>query len=74
MSTTTHDLHATYSASRRASLGAGLVAKVRATLQEWHLRATLRPRLAGLSNHLLRDMGMTRAEAEHEAAKPFWQG
>ena len=73
MSTTTPDLHATYSATRVSGLDAGVLAKLRATLAEWHLRATLRPRLSRLSDHLLRDMGMTRAEAEHEAAKPFWQ-
>ena len=73
MSTTTPVLHTPYSSTRLPDLDAGLVAKIRATFEEWHLRVTLRPRLSRLSDHLLWDMGMTRAEAEHEAAKPFWQ-
>ncbi|MEO9189072.1 MAG: DUF1127 domain-containing protein [Acetobacteraceae bacterium] len=30
--------------------------------------------IARLDGHLLRDIGVTYAEAEHEANKPFWQG
>jgi uncharacterized protein YjiS (DUF1127 family) len=29
--------------------------------------------LAELSDHHLRDIGLSRDEARHEAAKPFWQ-
>jgi uncharacterized protein YjiS (DUF1127 family) len=41
------------------------------------LRTALRRRrsrvaLSGLSDHMLRDIGMTRAEAESEMNKPFW--
>ena len=35
----------------------------------WHQRAGLRE----LDDHLLRDIGKTRREAEAEAAKPFWR-
>ncbi|MEO8715041.1 MAG: DUF1127 domain-containing protein, partial [Acetobacteraceae bacterium] len=30
--------------------------------------------LANLDGHLLRDIGVTYAEAEQEANKPFWRG
>jgi uncharacterized protein YjiS (DUF1127 family) len=39
----------------------------------WQERAAQRAHLAGLENHILKDMGIDRAEAEREAAKPFWR-
>lgn len=39
----------------------------------WQARAADRVRLAGLDERDLRDMGMTRADARREAAKPFWR-
>jgi len=30
--------------------------------------------LASLDGHMLRDIGVTYAEAENEANKPFWRG
>ena len=35
-------------------------------------RRRSRVELSGLDDYLLRDIGMTRAEAEFEANKPFW--
>lgn len=35
-------------------------------------RAELR-RLLATADHLLADIGLTRGEAAHEAAKPFWR-
>jgi uncharacterized protein YjiS (DUF1127 family) len=43
------------------------------TLYLWQERAAQRAHLAGLENHILKDMGIDRAEAEREAAKPFWR-
>ncbi len=39
----------------------------------WQERACQRHQLAEMSDHLLKDMGITRASAEHESAKPFWR-
>ncbi|MDJ0949266.1 MAG: DUF1127 domain-containing protein [Alphaproteobacteria bacterium] len=39
----------------------------------WQERETRRRHLAGLDDRLLRDMGLTRADALREAAKPFWR-
>jgi uncharacterized protein YjiS (DUF1127 family) len=38
----------------------------------WTDRARQRRQLAELSDHMLRDLGLTRADAWAEADKPFW--
>ncbi len=38
----------------------------------WAERGAQRRRLRELDDHLLRDMGLTRADVEQEASKPFW--
>lgn len=38
----------------------------------WH-RARGRRALARMTDRQLRDIGLTRAQARHESAKPFWQ-
>ena len=42
-------------------------------LIEWQDRARQRHHLRELNDHLLRDMGISRADVEREASKPFWQ-
>ena len=37
----------------------------------WRIRRE-RQQLLGLSDHMLRDIGLTRAEARQEASRPFW--
>lgn len=44
-----------------------------ATLCEWQRRAEMRDRLVRLDDNILDDIGLTRAEVEAEAAKPFWK-
>lgn len=39
----------------------------------WRLRRSERRHLRSLENHVLADLGLTRAEVEREARKPFWQ-
>ncbi len=39
----------------------------------WSQRRRDRQHLAQLDDRLLRDLGVDRVEAMHEAAKPFWQ-
>jgi uncharacterized protein YjiS (DUF1127 family) len=39
----------------------------------WLERARQRRQLAELSDHMLRDIGLTRADAWAEAEKPFWR-
>ena len=47
------------------------VARVR--LAEWQQRSTGRRELLKLTERDLRDIGITRNEAQAEANKPFWQ-
>ena len=42
------------------------------TLLTWQRRASDRDRLAKMSDHALKDMGITRADAWRECRKPFW--
>jgi uncharacterized protein YjiS (DUF1127 family) len=42
------------------------------TISSWRERSRSRHLLATLDDHLLRDMGVSRAEAWRESDKPFW--
>ena len=53
--------------------GSGLVAKLLTTLLGWSARARERRSLYRLDDHLLKDIGLTRADVEREASKHFWQ-
>jgi uncharacterized protein YjiS (DUF1127 family) len=39
----------------------------------WNQRARERRQLECLSDHMLRDIGLSRADVMAEATKPFWQ-
>lgn len=39
----------------------------------WLERSRQRQRLAMLSDHMLKDIGLTRADVEAEISKPFWE-
>lgn len=39
----------------------------------WHERARQRRHLCSLSDHMLRDLGLGRADVEAEVSKPFWR-
>jgi uncharacterized protein YjiS (DUF1127 family) len=42
-------------------------------LRQWRRRAHERRELAGLSDQMLHDIGITRGDAEFLASKPFWR-
>lgn len=44
-----------------------------ATVRMWRQRAEERRALATLDDHLLADIGVTRADADRECAQPFWR-
>ncbi len=43
------------------------------TLTLWQARRRARQQLAGLSDQMLQDLGITRTDVEHEYGKPFWR-
>jgi uncharacterized protein YjiS (DUF1127 family) len=51
----------------------GLVRRVRAALREWRRRRNGRLELARLDERMLRDIGLTRFDAEYEINRPFWR-
>ncbi len=53
--------------------GAAL-ARLWQTLLTWQERASSRHRLALMGEHELKDIGISRCDAERETDKPFWRG
>jgi uncharacterized protein YjiS (DUF1127 family) len=51
----------------------GIVGRVLATLREWRRRSHDRAELAKLDDRMLRDIGLTEADAEYLSSKPFWR-
>jgi len=47
--------------------------QVRDTFRLWQDRVSGRQQLLRLDERVLRDIGITRLEAEAEASKPFWR-
>lgn len=58
---------------RRRSALYRLIAGMAGALEGWRQRHEQRRALAMLSDHLLRDVGLTRQDAEEELRKPFWR-
>ena len=50
-----------------------LLSGVRATLREWRRRKIGRLALARFDERMLRDIGLTRVDADYEINKPFWR-
>ena len=42
-------------------------------LLEWQDRARQRHQLASLESHILKDLGLSRADVVRETDKPFWR-
>jgi uncharacterized protein YjiS (DUF1127 family) len=51
----------------------GLLSGVRAALREWRRHRHGRLELARFDERMLRDIGLTRVDAEYEMNKPFWR-
>ena len=52
---------------------ADFAVRVAVTLTKWRMRRVSRRKLAGLDDHLRRDIGLTYLQAHEEAKRWFWQ-
>lgn len=59
--------------ARIATLPVRLLLRVSNAVLGWQSRARDRYHLAALDDHMLRDMGLTRLDADREFRKPFWR-
>ena len=59
-------------ATGRSDVSIGWLLQLQIWIERWRQRIALRD-LAETDEHLLRDIGKTKAEASREAAKPFWE-
>ena len=65
-----------YSVTAKLVLGERARAAVAAladAFSAWQERVSQRRTLARLDDRMLRDMGLSRSDVEHEVSKPFWQ-
>lgn len=47
--------------------------KLRSVLNDWHRRHKTRIQLASMDDRMLRDIGVSRYDANKEAQKRFWE-
>ena len=68
--------HASFDAGRAGGVFhrlVGLPLAALETLLVWQERVSERRRLGQMDDRLLKDMGISRADAEREASVPFWR-
>lgn len=51
----------------------GALRRLGSSVAAWQERARMRRGLAAMDDRLLRDIGLTRAQAHREYDKPFWR-
>ena len=57
----------------RSITAVGLFTRAIDSLEEWRIRARERRQLSTLSDAMLKDIGISRADASTEFEKPFWR-
>ena len=65
--------HATLAGRAMSRPVGGVWTQIAEGLIDWVERARQRRHLAELSAHMLKDIGLSRADVETEVAKPFWR-
>jgi uncharacterized protein YjiS (DUF1127 family) len=71
--TSRRDRPGSFGAARHDRSWAGAVRRAVDLLLTWRERTQQRRDLQCLSDHMLRDIGLTRADVFAEASKPFWK-
>ena len=66
-----HEPRVRHHGARHALSGAGN--RLLATFSEWRRRVRARSRLSELDERMLKDIGITRSDAEFLMNKPFWR-
>ncbi|GHF56554.1 DUF1127 domain-containing protein [Seohaeicola zhoushanensis] len=60
-------------ASPRLPVIAMVALRFAGAVTQWDQRSRTRRALSSLDDHMLRDIGVTHAQARKEAKRPFWQ-
>ena len=60
-------------AQNRIPVASVVAVRVAVLLSKWAMYRRTRLALKDLPDHLLRDVGLTRAEAEYESRRVFWR-
>jgi len=58
---------------RERGAKSGVAGRMLTTWRAWRRRARDRAELAGLDDRMLKDIGLTRGDAEFLSNKPFWR-
>lgn len=70
----TPDSHLAYLTAQNRMPAASVIAvKIAVIVSKWATHRRTRLTLSQLDDHLLRDVGLTRAEAELESRRVFWR-
>ncbi len=69
----THDALLRLNAAHKLPLLAALAVRFANVVVSWETRRRTRLQLKNLDDHLLRDIGLSRAEARIESSRKFWQ-
>jgi uncharacterized protein YjiS (DUF1127 family) len=68
-----HNVSTSFASDRAPGPRLGGFGNIVAVVARWSERAAQRRRLRQLDDRLLHDMGLSRADVEQEASKPFWR-
>ncbi len=73
MNNTTDCSTSTVALAGSTAPGSSMLARAVAVLRRWHQLSRSRSELAALDDYQLRDVGLTRSQAQFEAGQPFFR-